>query len=127
MRVDDTRPIWVQLVAAFRHRIVFGDWAPGTRIPSVRELASEAEVNPNTVQRALAELDRSGLTSTERTAGRFVTAEGGVVDAVRRELAIEATDAYVAALTGIGIDLDGAGRLLAQRWPTSTSQGEPQP
>ena len=126
MQVDDTRPIWIQLVDAFRHRIVSGQWSPGSKIPSVRELASGAGVNPNTVQRALAELDRTGLTSAERTAGRFVTADAAVLDAVRRELAIGATDAYVVALTGLGMSLDGATRLLAERWTDRPATGEPQ-
>ena len=126
MQVDDTRPIWIQLVDAFRHRIVSGQWAPGSKIPSVRELASGAGVNPNTVQRALAELDRTGLTSAERTAGRFVTADTAVLDAVRRELAAGATDAYVVALTGLGMSLDGATRLLAERWTDRPATGEPQ-
>ena len=126
MQVDDTRPIWVQLVDTFRHRIVSGQWAPGSKIPSVRELASGAGVNPNTVQRALAELDRTGLTSAERTAGRFVTADAAVLDAVRRELATGATDAYVVALTGLGMSLDGATRLLAERWTDRPATGEPQ-
>lgn len=126
MQVDDTRPIWIQLVDAFRHRIVSGQWAPGSKIPSVRELASGAGVNPNTVQRALAELDRTGLTSAERTAGRFVTADAAALDAVRRELATGATDAYVVALTGLGMSLDGATRLLAERWTDQSATGEPQ-
>ena len=126
MDLDDSRPIWIQLVDTFRHRIVSGHWSPGSKIPSVRELASGAGVTPNTVQRALAELDRTGLTSAERTAGRFVTADAAVLDAVRRELATGATDAYVVALTGLGMSLDGATRLLAERWTDRPATGEPQ-
>ena len=104
MDLDDSRPIWIQLVDDFRMRIVTGIWPAGTRIPSVRDLATQAGVNPNTVQRALAELDRSGLTVTERTAGPFI-----------------------AAVTAIGMDLAQAGETLAERWPASTTDesGEP--
>ena len=126
MDLDDSRPIWVQLADVFRRRIVSGQWPPGTKVPSVRELAADTGVNPNTVQRALAELDRTGLTSAERTAGRFVTAAAAVLDAVRRELATGATDAYVVALTGLGMSLDGATRLLAERWTDRPATGEPQ-
>lgn len=117
MDLDDSRPIWIQLVDDFRMRIVTGIWPAGTRIPSVRDLATQAGVNPNTVQRALAELDRSGLTVTERTAGRFVTADAAVLDAVRRELAVGATDTFIAAVTAIGMDLAQAGEVLTERWP----------
>ena len=127
MDLDDSRPIWIQLVDDFRMRIVTGIWPAGTRIPSVRDLATQAGVNPNTVQRALAELDRSGLTVTERTAGRFVTADAAVLDAVRRELAVGATDPFIAAVTAIGMDLAQAGETLAEQWPASTTDesGEP--
>ena len=127
MRIDDTRPIWIQLADNFRARITDGTWKPGQKIPSVRDLAIEAGTNPNTVQRALAELDRSGLTVTERTAGRFVTADAAVLDAVRRELAVGATDTFIAAVTAIGMDLAQAGETLAEQWPASTTDesGEP--
>ena len=127
MPIDDSRPIWIQLVDDFRMRIVTGIWPAGTRIPSVRDLATQAGVNPNTVQRALAELDRSGLTVAERTAGRFVTADAAVLDAVRRELAVGATDTFIAAVTAIGMDLAQAGETLAEQCPASTTDesGEP--
>ena len=127
MDLDDSRPIWIQLVDDFRMRIVTGIWPAGTRIPSVRDLATQSGVNPNTVQRALAELDRSGLTVAERTAGRFVTADAAVLDAVRRELAVGATDTFIAAVTAIGMDLAQAGETLAEQWPASTTDesGEP--
>jgi len=127
MPIDDSRPIWIQLVDDFRMRIVTGIWPAGTRIPSVRDLATQSGVNPNTVQRALAELDRSGLTVAERTAGRFVTADAAVLDAVRRELAVGATDTFIAAVTAIGMDLAQAGETLAEQWPASTTDesGEP--
>lgn len=125
MRIDDARPIWVQLVDDFRVRIVAGHWPAGTRIPSVRELAAESGVNPNTVQRALAELDRSGLTAAERTAGRFVTTDQVALEVARRELAGEATDTYVNAVTALGMDLAQASAALAERWPApDTTSGD---
>ncbi|MDN6438885.1 MAG: GntR family transcriptional regulator [Corynebacterium nuruki] len=116
MDVDDTRPIWVQLVAEFRRRIAQGQWAPGTKIPSVRELALELGVNPNTVQRALGELDRAALTLTERTSGRFVTEDRDTIAAAREELATAATDHYIDSVAGIGLDLTEATQLIARRW-----------
>ena len=122
MPIDDSRPIWIQLVDDFRMRIVTGTWPAGTRIPSVRDLAAQAGVTPNTVQRARAELDRSGLTAAERTAGRFVTADDAALAAVRRDLAVGAADAYIAAVAAIGMDLAQAGEILAERWPAHPAQ-----
>ena len=127
MNLDDSRPIWVQLADDFRRRIVSGQWPPGTKVPSVRELAADTGVNPNTVQRALGALDGEGLTATERTAGRFVTTKASAIDSVRRSLASGATDTFIAAVTAIGMDLAQAGETLAERWPASTTDesGEP--
>jgi len=71
---DASRPIWLQLREEFTRRIVIGRWAPGKQIPGVRELAVELGVNPNTVQRTLAELERDGLCRSERAVGRFAPA-----------------------------------------------------
>ena len=67
------RPIWLQLMERLQLGIVTGEYQAGERLPSVRELAAEAAVNPNTMQKALTELERSGLLYAQRTAGRFVT------------------------------------------------------
>ena len=127
MDLDDSRPIWVQLADDFRRRIVSGQWPPGSKVPSVRELAAGTGVNPNTVQRALGALDGEGLTATERTAGRFVTTKASAIDSVRRSLASGATDTFIAAVTAIGMDLAQAGETLAEQWPASTTDesGEP--
>jgi GntR family transcriptional regulator len=66
-------PIYSQLIGQIRQGIVSGAFPPGERLASVRDLASEAGVNPNTMQRALTELERDGLVYSQRTAGRFVT------------------------------------------------------
>lgn len=116
MKLDGSRPIWVQLVDDFRRRIVSGRWPPGAKIPSVRELATDAGVNPNTVQRALSELDRAGLTITERTAGRFVTTDAAVVAAARHRLATATTDTYIETVAAMGMDLGETTELLQQRW-----------
>ncbi|WP_108833443.1 GntR family transcriptional regulator [Actinomyces sp. Marseille-P3109] len=123
MDLDDSRPIWVQLADDFRRRIVSGQWPPGSKIPSVRELAADTGVNPNTVQRALGALDGEGLTATERTAGRFVTTRASTIDSVRRSLASGATDAYIDTLTAIGMDLDQTTALLTERWWAPDRQG----
>lgn len=116
MQIDDSRPIWAQLADEFRRRIASGEWQAGARVPSVRVLALELGVNPNTVQKALVEIDRLGLTTTERTAGRFVSIDVSVIAASRADLAASTVDSFVETLTGIGMNLDDTTVLLQRRW-----------
>ncbi len=118
MDFDPSRPIWRQLVAEFSRRIVAGHWAPGARIGGVRDLAAELQVNPNTVQRALAELDREGLSRSERTSGRFVTDDHGRIDRLRHDLALGAADDYIRDARGLGMSQPDATRLINERWST---------
>ena len=80
-------PIYTQLIEQIKVGIVTGAFPRGERLPSVRDLATEAGVNPNTMQRALAELENDGLAVTNRTAGRLVTTDPSVVEKVRDALA----------------------------------------
>ncbi|QPK80852.1 GntR family transcriptional regulator [Schaalia sp. ZJ405] len=123
MKIDDTRPIWIQLSEEFTRRIVSGEWAIGSKIPSVRDLALEAGVNPNTVQRALGAIDARGLTTTERTAGRFVTREEEAITAARNELAVGATDTFITAITAIGLEQAEVLALLSTRWDDTADTG----
>lgn len=116
MEFDPSRPIWHQLVHEFSRRIVVGEWQPGGRIGGVRELAGELGVNPNTVQRALSELERDGLCRSERTLGRFVTEDAARLRELRQSLAAGAADDYIAHAQGFGISLDDALSLVTKRW-----------
>ena len=80
-------PIYAQLVEKFRQAIAAGELPPGTRLPGVRELAAEAGVNPNTMQRAMQELEREGFVYTQRTAGRFVTEDEAAVGSLKSDMA----------------------------------------
>ncbi len=119
MQIDDSRPIWAQLVDEFRRRIATSEWPTGTKVPSVRELALELGVNPNTVQKALGEVDRLGLTTTERTAGRFVTLDEVAVSGGRDALASASADSFAQTAQGIGLTLAEATELLSRRWPSA--------
>lgn len=77
--LDSDRPIYAQLLERIQLQIVSGIYAPGDKLPSVRDLAAEASVNPNTMQKAFAELERSGLIETKRTSGRFVTEDKNMI------------------------------------------------
>lgn len=125
MQFDPASPIWVQLVAEFSRRIVVGEWAAQARVPGVRELAADLGVNPNTVQRALSELERAGLARSERTAGRFVTSDEDRIDELRAELAREAADDFVRRARGFGMRHTQARRLLEERWQTDEHDTDP--
>ena len=81
--IADDRPIWIQLSEQLTAQIASGMYQPGQRLPSVREFAADAGVNPNTMQRALADLEGKGLILTNRTAGRSVTQDMEVIKQLR--------------------------------------------
>lgn len=95
-------PIYAQLILQIKVGIVSGAFPPGERLPSVRDLATEAGVNPNTMQRALAELERCGLVYSQRTAGRFVTEDHEMIENAKRELARRHIRTFVAAMGRLG-------------------------
>ncbi len=111
--IRDPRPIWQQLAQQLRERIVTGVYPPGSHFPTVRELATQAGVNPNTMQRAMAQLELDGLLITNRTAGRTVTEQRDVLDSMRRQLARERTEEYLKDLEALGFDRRAAADLLA--------------
>ena len=101
--LDGERPIYLQLTELIRLRIISGYYAPGERLPAVRELAAEAAVNPNTMQRALTELEDGGLLVTQRTSGRTVTDDGGAISIARDEVAKRYSSDYASKMTGLGL------------------------
>ena len=89
MQFDNGLPIYLQIVKEMTLRALSGAIEPGEKIPPVRELAAEFGVNPNTMQRAMAEMEREGLVYTERTSGRFLTKETEVLVEKRKSFAKE--------------------------------------
>ena len=100
---DNDRPIYIQLVEKLRLEIISNKLKPGERIPSVRELALEARVNPNTMQKALVELENEGLIYTERTNGKFVTTNKELIEKIKKQLAEEKVNNYLKDMKNIGI------------------------
>jgi DNA-binding transcriptional regulator YhcF (GntR family) len=86
-KLDNNSPIYVQLVEIIKLKIVSSEMASGSKLSSVRDMAQEAGVNPNTMQKALAELERQGLVYSQRTSGRFVTEDKQKTEAMRKEIA----------------------------------------
>ena len=99
-------PIYQQIIRILRTRIASGGYSPGSRVPAVRELAMEAGVNPNTMQRALSELERDGLLETVRTTGKFVTQDQELIVRVRSSLAAESIQELIGSLKSLGLTED---------------------
>ena len=114
-KLTDDRPIWVQLTEQLTLRIVSGEYAPGANVPAVRALAAEAGVNPNTMQRALGELESRGLVETRRTAGRTVTEDMELIRRVRQELAFGRIGELLASMRALGYT-DEQTRTLLTEW-----------
>ena len=95
-------PIYTQLVAQIQMYIVSGALPPGERLPSVREFAAEAGVSPNTMQRAMAELEREGLVHSQRTAGRFVTEDRARIQQAKRQCAEEQIQTFLEKMEQLG-------------------------
>ena len=88
------------------HRLVIaGEWPPGSKVPPVRDLALRFSVNPNTMQRALAEMERGGLMQAERTSGRFVTQDKELIATMKHELAVKELAAFLARMRQMGYTL----------------------
>lgn len=102
--LDSDRPIYAQILERIQMQIVAGSYQPGDKIPSVRELAAEAGVNPNTMQKALSELERSGLVITQRTSGRVVTEDMNMIRETRKQLAKDRVLEFIKKMKELGFE-----------------------
>ncbi|WMC94512.1 GntR family transcriptional regulator [Kineothrix sp. MB12-C1] len=100
--LDADKPIYTQLVEIIQTQIISGRYQPGDRLPSVRELAAEASVNPNTMQKAFVELERNGLIVTQRTSGRTVTEDIELINQTQGYLAEEYIKNFFQVMKDIG-------------------------
>lgn len=112
--LSDDRPIYAQLMETITLAIASGALPAGSRLPSVRDLAAEAGVNPNTMQRALSELERTGLLYSQRTAGRFVTDQTEHIRKKRKELAMEQIQIFLSSMKDMGYTAEETVELIRQ-------------
>ena len=101
---DNNIPIYIQLVEQLKIYIISGKINPGERLPSVRDLALETRVNPNTMQKALVELEELKLIYTERTNGKYVTSDQKLIDKLKNEYAYQLSKDFLASMEHIGFD-----------------------
>jgi GntR family transcriptional regulator len=109
------RPIYQQLMEQLTERIVSGQLGAGGKVPPVRELAAEAGVNPNTMQRALAEMEREGLLYTNRTSGRYVTEDKELIGRIREQIASDRITEFLAGMNQLGFTETEIISLLEKR------------
>ena len=100
--LDNDPPIYLQLMERIQRDIIAGVYQPGDKLPSVRDLALEAAVNPNTMQKALSELERSGLVYSQRTSGRFITEDTEMLTQMKKELATEHIQEFFQKMEQLG-------------------------
>ncbi|HBB43160.1 MAG TPA: GntR family transcriptional regulator [Treponema sp.] len=101
-KFTNDKPIYIQLIEVFKCRIVAGELKPGDRLDSVRDLAVVAQVNPNTMQKALSELEKEGLVRTERNSGRYITDDSEVISNVRVQLSKNEVESFVQKMVSLG-------------------------
>lgn len=111
---DNNIPIYIQLVEQLKMCIISGKIKPGERLPSVRDLAMQTKVNPNTMQKALVELEGLKLVYTERTNGKFVTDNQELIDTYKKELANELSNKYFSSMESIGFNKNQAIKYLKE-------------
>ena len=100
--LDSDRPIFIQIVERIQMEIISGKYSPGDKLPSVRDLAAVAAVNPNTMQKALTELERTGLVYSQRTSGRFITEDAKMIEELKNNLAQEQIKEFLENMSKLG-------------------------
>lgn len=111
---DSNKPIYIQLVDALKMKILSGEFQPGSKMLTVRALAAEAEVNPNTMQRALSELEREELMYSQRTKGRFVTDDIDKINNMKKNMANDRIDSLKEFLIQLGYSTDEIIKLIVE-------------
>ncbi|HWT75595.1 MAG TPA: GntR family transcriptional regulator [Mobilitalea sp.] len=100
------RPVYIQLIEQIQAGIISGYFKPGDKLPSVRDLAAEATVNPNTMQKALVDLERTGLIYTNRTSGRFITSDEMMIKKLKSQSARELVQDFIERMKQLGFEPD---------------------
>ncbi|MEG0090883.1 MAG: GntR family transcriptional regulator [Oscillospiraceae bacterium] len=101
-KLDDNKPVYLQLIEQIKRKILTGEYKAGDKIPSVRDLAMDAAVNPNTMQRALQDLERDGLIFAQRTSGRLVTEDKNMILSLKESFAEELIEDFIKSLSELG-------------------------
>lgn len=112
--LSSDRPIFLQIIERIQTDIISGVYKPGDKLPAVRELASIASVNPNTMQKALSELEKTGLVYSQRTSGHFITEDADMIEELKQKMAEEKIEEFFSAMKMLGISHEEAVQLIKQ-------------
>ena len=122
--LNSERPIYSQIMERITFDIISGIYPPGSQLPSVRALAQDAGVNPNTMQKAMAELERTGLIYSQRTSGRFITEDLGMIDKTKKALASEEIREFLKKMERIGFTRETTLELIENLKDTNNGEEE---
>lgn len=112
--LSSERPIYAQIMERITLDIVSGIYLPGARLPSVRDLAQDAGVNPNTMQKALSELERTGLVISQRTSGRFITEDLTMIEKIKQNMASLQIREFLEKMEHLGFTKETIIQLIEQ-------------
>lgn len=112
---NNDKPVYIQIVEEIKIKIITGEYTAGQRIPSVRELAEEARVNPNTMQKALAQTEREGLILSMRTSGKYITNDTEKINSLKSETAEKETDSYLQKMFKLGFNQNEIIDIISER------------
>lgn len=119
MEFDNNRPIYLQLLEDFKLKISSGQWKSGEKMDTVRNLAKSYGVNPNTVQRALQDLEREGLAKSNRTTGRFITDDESLIEEIARGAFYRSCDDLIEVAEELNLTKEKSLTLLDEYWRES--------
>ena len=111
---ESGKPLFLQLEELIRTDVAAGKYSPGEKLPGVRDLAIMANVNPNTMQRALSSLEEEGLLVTRGTSGRFVCADPAIIEAAKRRILAEYARGFLLKCRELGVDEREAAEILTE-------------
>lgn len=112
---SNDKPIYSQIIEQIKQLIVSGGFSPGDKLPSVRELAQTACVNPNTMQKAMSELEKDGLLYTMRSSGRFITDDEALIKKIKNELAEAEIENFMQGMSKLGFSVEETINLISEK------------
>ena len=108
------RPVYIQISERIKRAVLSGEYVAGEQIPSVRQLAMEAAVNPNTVQHAFSDLEDEGIIISKGTVGRFVTDDVQIIEACRKNMAEQLVKDFILSIGQLSVSKDEAVEMIKE-------------